>query len=336
MPPSDTQKAMARNPVCALLGIRYPVIQGGMTLVGDSKLAAAVSEGGGLGVVSAGRTSPETFAEELDLALKLTDQPVAVNIPIGHAPEWTQACFDIALTRDICMAFIGGGNPKPWCPQVKKAGKRLGIVVASPHHAMRAEQVGADLIVAEGIEAGGRTSPDELAALVLIPATAAAISVPLVAAGSIVDGRGLAAALCLGAQGVQLGTRFMLAEESPVHDLTRQAMLAATVSDTMVIGNSHRIGRRVLRGPAAEHVRSQERTAALEDMIAMLSGEFGRLGLRQGDLQVGMVTCGQGVGLIDEVLPAARIISNMVEGAMASLDHARTTLAFDPTPAATA
>lgn len=308
--------------LCALLGIRYPIIQGGMTLVGTGHLASAVSAGGGLGVVSAGRMDEATFARETDFALDTTDCPLAVNIPIGRAQEWTEACFNIAIKRDIKAVLIGGGNPKPWCPLVKGAGKLLGIVVATPDQAAKAEAAGADFVVAESIEAGGRTSREELAGVTLIPAASERISVPLVAAGGFVDGRGLAAAMVLGADGVQMGTRFMLAEESPLHKNTFSAMLAADITDTLVVGTRHHMGRRLLRGQASEMVHGSEISASREDMIAMLSGEWSRQGLHLGNLEQGMIACGQGVGLIHDVLPASTIIENTAREAEAHLRRA--------------
>lgn len=312
-----------RSALCWLLGIQYPIIQGGMTLVGTGKLAAAVSDGGGLGVVSAGRMEVETFAGEMDLAIDTTSKPLGVNIPIGHAPEWTEACFTESLKRDIKIVLIGGGNPKPWCPIVKDAGKLLGVVVANPEQAQKAENAGADLIIVESIEAGGRTSRDELAGVTLIPAARERTTVPLAAAGGFVDGRGLAAALCLGADGVQMGTRFMLAEESPLHAETRSAMIAADVTDTMLLGAEHRMGRRVLRSKAAERVQERQAAATKEDMISMLSGEWSRQALHHGNMEIGLAACGQGVGLIKDNLSAAEIISRTVREAEVCLDNAR-------------
>ncbi|MCP5370616.1 MAG: nitronate monooxygenase [Hyphomicrobiales bacterium] len=313
---------LTQSPVCRLLGIRYPILQGGMTLVGNWRLASAVSAGGGLGVVSAGRMDTATFRREIAMALDATDQPVGVNIPIGRQHDWIRACFEVAIDSGIKIVLMGGGDPKPWCPLVKDAGKLLGIVTATPEQAAKAEAAGADLVVAESIEAGGRTSRDELAGVTLIPAAAERVSVPLVAAGGFVDGRGLAAALCLGADGVQMGTRFMLAEESPVHEKTRRAMVESGITDTMVVGARHRMGRRVLRSAAAENVQRCEPEASLEEMIDLLSGEWSLRGLHEGDTVRGMVACGQGVGLIHDVLPAAEIIANIMGEAATHLARA--------------
>ncbi len=312
----------SKSSVCRLLGIRFPILQGGMTLVGTAKLASAVSEGGGLGVVSAGRMDVETFERELEDAIAMTDKPLGVNIPVGRNIEWMKAIFDMALQRNVKIVLIGGGDPKPWSPLVKAAGKLLGIVVASPQQAAKAEATGADLVIAESIEAGGRTSRDEISGVTLIPATADRISVPLVAAGGIVDGRGLAAALALGADAVQMGTRFMLAKESPLHQNAWEAMLASDITDTLVVGNHHRMGRRVLHSAASEKVRQREDDASPEEMIEMLSGEWSRQGLHLGNLQQGLIACGQGVGLIHEVLPAADIIANAVRQAEQHLQRA--------------
>jgi len=302
----------SKSSVCQLLDIRFPILQGGMTLVGTAKLASAVSEGGGLGVVSAGRMEVAAFERELDGAISMTDKPLGINIPVGRNVDWMKACFHMALQRDIKVVFIGGGDPKPWSPLVKDAGKLLGIIVASPQQAVKAEAAGADLVVAESIEAGGRTSREELAGVALIPATADRISVPLVAAGGFGDGRGLAAALALGADAIQMGTRFMLAQESPLHKLAREVMLASDITDTLVVGSTQRMGRRYLRSPASEKISQLQDEASHEEMIEMLSGEWSRQGLHLGNLRQGLIACGQGVGLIHENLPAADIITNIV------------------------
>jgi len=305
----------SKSSVCQLLNIQFPILQGGMTLVGTAKLASAVSQGGGLGVVSAGRMEVAAFERELDDAISMTDKPLGINIPVGRNVGWMKACFHMALQRNIKVVFIGGGNPKPWIPLVKDAGKLLGVVVASPQQAFKAEVAGADLVIAESIEAGGRTSREELAGVPLIPATSDRISIPLVAAGGFVDGRGLAAALALGADAVQMGTRFMLAQESPLHEATRKVMLASEITDTLVVGSSRGMGRRYLRNATSERIIQIEDKASLDDMVAMLSGEWSKQGLHYGNLQQGLIACGQGIGLIHEDLPAAAIIATIVRQA---------------------
>lgn len=308
-------RTLLDTPLCRLLDIRFPIVQGGMTLVGTGRLAAAVSNGGGLGVVSAGRLTLAELERELDLALDSTGEPLGINIPIGRDQEWLRAAFAAAFSRPLKVVFMGGGNPKPWCAPVKDAGKLLGIVVATPQQAEKSEAIGADVVIAESSEAGGRTSKEPLAGMALIPACAQRVAVPLVAAGSLVDGRGLAAALCLGADGVQMGTRFMLSEESPLHVKTREAMIASEITDTVILGSRHQLGRRVLRGAASEDVLQQEQKADMTEMIALLSGERSRQGLHGGDLENGLVACGQGVGLIGEVLTVAEIIESTVRQA---------------------
>lgn len=311
----STEQNAIDTVLCRRLEIRYPIVQGGMTLAGTGRLAAAVSNCGGLGIVSSGRLSASEFERELDLALGATDKPLGVNLPIGRDDDWLRDIVRISTRRSIKIVFIGGGNPRPWYAPIKDAGKLLGVVVASPQQAVKAEAAGADVIVAESIEAGGRTSRHGISGVTLIPATAERISVPLIAAGGFVDGRGLAAALCLGAHGVQMGTRFMLAEEGPLHVRALEALIRSEVTDTLIIGAYHNLGRRVLRGPASEDVQRQEKTATLSEMRELLSGERSRQGLLEGDVEKGMIACGEGAGLISEVLPVAEIIQRTMRQA---------------------
>lgn len=312
--------------LCRLLGAAQPILLAGMTTVGTARLAAAVSEAGGLGLVAAGRLTPAAFGAEIDKALALTSRPVGVNIPVVRDPELMAGMIAASLARKVSPIILGGGNPAPWAPLIVEAGRVLGIVTATPQQARKAQALGAQLVVVAGHEAGGKAGADEVGGMVLIPAVVDAVDVPVIAAGGIVDSRTAAAAICLGAAGVQLGTRFMLSEESPLHPETKSAMLQADVSDTMIIARRHNMARRMLVTPAARHIVSREPEASLEEMVGLLSGRHSERGLIEGDLKAGMVACGQGVGRIDQVLPAAEIVRQVAAGIRLVLAEAITAM----------
>lgn len=294
--------------LCGLLGIRHPILLAGMTSVGTARLAAAVSEAGGLGLVAAGRLSPAAFAAELDKALAATAHPIGVNIPVVRDLDLMEGMISAALARNVAPIILGGGNPAPWAERIRAAGRTLGIVTSTPEQARKAQALGAQMVVVAGQEAGGKAGTGELGGMVLIPAVVDAVSVPVIAAGGIVDGRTAAAALCLGASGVQIGTRFMLSEEAPLHADTKAAMMRAGVADTLIIARSHGMARRMLDTPRARHIVEREAGASLDEMVEMLAGRYSERGLLQGDMANGMVACGQGVGRIKDVLPAGEIV----------------------------
>lgn len=315
------EKGAALNPaasrvreLCRLLGAAQPILLAGMTTVGTARLAAAVSEAGGLGLVAAGRLTPAAFGAEIDKARSLTSRGIGVNIPVVRDPDLMAGMIAAALARKVSPIILGGGNPGPWASLITDAGRVLGIVTATPQQARKAQSLGARFVVVAGHEAGGKAGADEVGGMVLIPAVVDAVDVPVIAAGGIVDSRTAAAAICLGAAGVQLGTRFMLSEESPLHPDTKSAMLQAAVGDTMIIARRHNMARRMLGTPAARHIVSRESDASVEEMVGLLSGRHSERGLLEGDLASGMVACGQGVGRIGDVLPAAEIVRQIAAG----------------------
>lgn len=317
----DLEERLAR--FLRLCGIRYPIIQGGMTSVGTARLASAVSEAGGLGLVSAGRMSATDFGTEIDRARQMTTRPVGVNIPVGRDTAQMESYLRETLERRLGLVVLGGGNPAPWADRVLAAGHRLAIVTATPAQARKAQALGAHAVVVAGHEAGGKSGADEIGGMVLVPAIVDAVSLPVVATGGIVDGRGAAAAICLGASAVQLGTRFMLSEESPLHPATKQAMLAAGISDTMIIARRYGMARRMLGTPAARKVAACEQEANLDTIVSMLSGSHSTRGLIEGDLAEGLVSCGQGVGRIDSIEPAGEIVRRVADEMRQVLGGAR-------------
>ena len=311
---------------CSGFGVAHPIVLGGMTSVGTAGLAAAVSAAGGLGLVAAGRLLPADFGAAIERARALTGAPIGANIPVARDTAATSALVDVAIERGVSPIVLGGGNPQPWAARIAAAGVRLIVVTASAAQARRAEALGAHAVVVAGVEAGGKAGAAEVGGLVLIPEVVDAVAIPVIATGGIVDGRGAAAAICLGAAAVQLGTRFMLSEESPLHPRTRQAMIAAGTGDTMLIARSRGMARRTLATAAARRVGEHEAHATLEELVAMLAGEHSVSGLLEGDLATGLISCGQGVGRIREVLSAATIVGQIAAEMRATLAGARAAL----------
>jgi enoyl-[acyl-carrier protein] reductase II len=310
MPTMDT-------PLTRLLGIRYPVIQAGMIWVSGARLAAAVSEAGGLGTLGAGSMRPDVFLDQVRKLRARTDRPWAVNLPVfyRHVPE----IVPLAL-REGCRIFItSAGNPATWTPVLKEAGATVLHVVATARQAAKCEALGVDAVVAEGFEAGGHNGPEELTTMVLVPQVVREVSVPVVAAGGIVDGRTMAAALALGADGVQVGTRFACTIESSAHEAYKQAIVDAGETDTVLALKSV-MPVRLLKNAFWDQVRAAEaRGASPEELRDLLGTGRPRQAIHLGALPDGEIEVGQAVGAIRDVPAAAAVLTGMV-------DEARTVL----------
>jgi len=306
-----------------LLGCRYPILEGGMAYVGDGRLAAAVSNAGGFGQVGAAGRSVEDLEAQIRIASESTDQPFGVNLPIGEFSDPQDRVELILRYRaHIRAVSVSAGNPRPYLPVFQAAGLPVMVVVSTALHAQKAEQAGADILIAEGAEAGGHNGPAELTTFALIPQVASAVSVPVLAAGGIVDGRGLVAALALGAAGVQLGTRLVATVESPAHANYKQALVAANGEDTTMIERS--VGRvtRVLKAPYVDEVLAFEATGPTRDALyPYIKGERNRLGAVEGDLASGFAYSGQGCGLITDIPTVQDVIERMVREAQAVSAH---------------
>jgi enoyl-[acyl-carrier protein] reductase II len=307
------------NRVCELLGCTYPVIEGGLAYVGNGRLAAAVSEGGGFGQVgSAGRT-PDQFAREIEEALTRTQRPIGVNIPISEHRD-PEPVFRIVerYARDLRAVSLSAGNPRPWIPQLKALGLRVMTLASTPEQAQKAEKAGADLVVCEGFEAGGHDGPAELTTLVLLPLVTASVRIPVVAAGGIADGRGAAAAFMLGAEGIQMGTRFVATEECEAHPAYKAALVRAASEDTVVMERSLGHVTRVLKSPFVDRILQQERETPgdIHALLPLISGRNNARAAIEGQMDEGYVNCGMGVGLIHDILPAAEIVRRVMEDAL--------------------
>lgn len=281
------------NPICNSIGIRYPIILGGMAQVGTAPLAAAVSEAGGLGTLGAALVKPDDLREQIRLMKKLTKKPFGINIPVPC--PYSEQNIDVVIEEEIVTVTTATGDPKKYVKKLKDAGIFAMHVVPTCDLAVKAEDAGVDAVIAEGGESGGYTSPDNVSTLVLVPNVVDTVKCPVIAAGGIGDGRGLTAALALGAAGVQMGTRFLGTLESEASDAYKAAIVMAKETDTQL--ERRRIG--LARGFKNEFItRFTEAT---------------------GDNVTDVMGAGQVAGLVREIVSVEQIITNMIEQAKSML-----------------
>ncbi|MFQ5987287.1 MAG: enoyl-[acyl-carrier-protein] reductase FabK [Dehalococcoidia bacterium] len=302
-----------RTAICDLFGIEHPVIQGGMAWLGTAELVSAVSNGGGLGIIGAGNAPPGWVREQIRATRERTDKPFGVNIMLMS--PFVEELIEVILEEGVPIVTTGGGNPGVYIPRLKGAGIKVMPVVSSVALAKRLERSGADAIVAEGMESGGHIG--ETTTMALVPQVVDSVAVPVVAAGGIGDGRGLAAALSLGAQGVQLGTRFVCAEECIAHARFKERLLEARDRATVVTGYSMGHPVRCLENKMTRRFSAMEKAgASVEELERFGEGKL-QLGVLEGDMEGGSLMAGQIAGLVKEVKPAAAIIREMVAEAEA-------------------
>ncbi len=295
------------NNICNLLNIKYPIFQGGMAWVSDSSLAAAVSNAGGLGII-AGANAPASFVrEEIKKAKKLTDKPFGVNIML--LSENAEELSNIVIEEGVKVITTGAGNPGKYIEKWKRAGIKVIPVVASVALAKRMEKSGADAIIAEGCESGGHIG--KLTTFVLIPQIVDAVSIPVIAAGGIGDGRGVAAAFMLGANGVQIGTRFLVANECTIHDNYKETIIKAKDIDTVVTGRATGHPVQVIKNKLAREYMNLERdNFPLEKLEELGKGAL-RKAVKDGDMENGSIMAGQISGLIKKRQSAREIIEEI-------------------------
>ena len=294
------------NPICELFGIEHPILLGGMLYAGRARLAAAVSAAGGLGILGAGRMKPDHMVAEIARVRELTQKPFGVNIPL-RAPE-PEALINEALRASVKVFATSGGSPKKYIDQIKNEGATIMQVVASVRQAVSAQAAGVDAIVAEGGESGGIVSRDLVSTLTLVPQVVDAVSVPVIAAGGIVDGRGMAAALALGARGIQMGTRFLACDECDIAADYKEALLMAGDTDTWVFRNASGVGRRTLKKELLECAAQMVKEKGAEGALMAWTPE------REEATHHGRAA-GQGAGLVHAVLPAKEIIVSILSEA---------------------
>ena len=304
---------MLKTAICDLFGIKYPIIQGGMAHVATVELVSAVSNAGGLGIIGAGAAEADWVREQIHLTREQTDKPFGVNILL--ISPFAKQVIEVVLEEKVAVVTTGAGNPGPYIPRFKEAGIKVMPVVASVALARRLERYGADAFVAEGMESGGEIG--QITTMPLVPQVVDSVKVPVVAAGGIADGRGLVAALALGAQGVQMGTRFVTSEECIAHPAYKQAILDASDRSTAISGQSTGYPMRALENKLIHEFWEKEKSGISMDELM----EFGvgkvRIGLIEGDLDNGTLLAGQISGMIKEITPVKVIIEEMVAEAEA-------------------
>jgi NAD(P)H-dependent flavin oxidoreductase YrpB (nitropropane dioxygenase family) len=313
--------------VTSLLGIRYPIIQGGMQWVGRAELAAAVSNAGGLGILTGlTQPTPEALTREIRRCRSMTDAPFAVNMtifPTITAPPYA-AYIDAIIKEGIKIVETAGNKAIEFWPKMKEAGIAIIHKCVAVRHALTAERLGVSAVSIDGFECAGHPGEDDIPGLVLIPLAARALKVPLIASGGIADGRGMAAALTLGAEGVNMGTRFQITREAPIHDDIKRALVQASERDTRLIFRTLRNTARVFRNPLAEEVVAAEKGGcSFEDIRHLVAGVRGREALESGDPNGGIIWAGLVIGLINDVPTCEELLQRMVRECRDNLNRSQ-------------
>ncbi len=297
--------------LCNLLGIEYPILQGGMAWVSTAELAAAVSEAGGLGVIGSGHAPTEWLEEQIKKAKSLTKKPFGVNVMLMS--PFAEQNMELIMRERVPVVTTGAGNPGKFIPGLKEVGTRVIPVIPSVALAQRMAKAGVDAVIAEGGESGGHIG--ELSTMPLVPQVVDAVEIPVIAAGGFFDGRGLVAALALGAQGIQMGTRFMSATECTIHDNVKELLIKAKDRDTIVTGRTTGHPVRIIRNKLAKQFEERERQGApVEELEQMGVGRL-RMAMVEGEIQEGSVMAGQICSMIKKVEPANDIIKDIMTGA---------------------
>ena len=303
-------KFTTMNRISKLFGIKYPVIQAGMIWCSGWELAAAVSNAGGLGLIGSGSMEPEILKIHIQKCKRASNKPFGVNIPLlySHAEEFIKIIID----EKVPIVFTSAGSPKVWTPILKQHGIKVVHVVANVKNAVKCEEAGVDAIVAEGFEAGGHNGKEETTTMILIPLVRDAVSIPLIAAGGIASGRGMLAAFALGAEGVQIGTRFVAASESSAHINFKNAVVNSLEGSTDLT-LKHLVPVRLLKNKIYhELAEAQARNASREELLEMLGKGRPKLGMFAGDMDEGELEIGQAVALISGIKPAGEIIEEIM------------------------
>jgi len=311
------------NRITTLFGIQYPIIQAGMIWCSPWQLAAAVSNAGGLGIIGSGSMYPEILREHVQKCKAATDKPFAVNLPLlyPNIEEHIQTIIEFKVP----IVFTSAGNPKKWTSHLKEHGIKVVHVVSSARFAQKAEAAGCDAVVAEGFEAGGHNGREETTSMVLIPHAVSAVSIPVIAAGGIATGRAMLAAMALGAEGVQIGSRFAATEESSAHDQFKQAIVDTNEGDTELT-LKELVPVRLIKNRFYEKVQvAYQKNATNEELAALLGRGRAKKGMFEGDMDEGELEIGQVAALINEVKPAKVVFDEI----LAEYREAKTQLQSD-------
>lgn len=301
---------MKPNRITELFGIQYPVIAGGMVWCSGWRLAAAVSNAGGLGLLGAGSMHPETLIEHIDKMNAATDKPWGINIPLMY-PE-IERLIEIIIEKGVKIVFTSAGSPKKYTARFHEAGIKVAHVVSSSKFAKKCEEAGVDAVVAEGFEAGGHNGREETTTLVLIPQVREAISLPLIAAGGIGSGKAMLAAMALGAEGVQIGTLFAVSEESSASDAFKQLCVDLGEDGTMLALKKISPTRLIKNELFAKIAEAESRGAEADELRELLGRAASKRGIFEGDLENGELEIGQIASTIKEVKPVAQIMHELI------------------------
>lgn len=300
------------NRICEILNVKYPIIQGGMAWVADSNLAAAVSNAGGFGIIGTGSATAEIVKKEIDNCRRLTDKPFGVNVML-MSPNADEV-IDLIIEEKPAGITTGAGNPAKYMDRLKEAGIKVIPVVPTVALAQRMEKLGADAVIAEGTEAGGHIG--ELTTMVLVPQVAEALNIPVIAAGGVADGRGIAASFALGAEGVQIGTRFICSEECNIHQNYKDAVLKAKDRDAVVTGRPTGHPVRTLKNKLAKKYLKMEKEGASPEELEKLGAGALRLAVVEGDKDGGSFMAGQSAAMVREIKPCKEIVEEISKQAL--------------------
>jgi len=299
------------NKITQLFGIKYPIIQGGMIWCSGWELASAVSNAGGLGLIGGGSMKPDIFREHIQKCKAATDKPFGVNIPLLY--PYSEEQVKIVVEEKVPVVFTSAGNPKKYTAFLKEHGVKVAHVTANLKFALKSQEAGVDAIVAEGFEAGGHNGREETTTIVLIPQIAKEINIPLIAAGGIATGAAMLAAMALGADGVQVGSRFVASEEASAHPNFKQRVIEAKEGNTK-LQLKQLVSVRLLDNEFSERItKMQNAGATVEELSEALGKGRARLGMFEGDLKEGELEIGQVSSLINEVQPVEEIVQEMIE-----------------------
>lgn len=307
------------NRVCKLFGIRYPIIQGGMVWCSGWRLASAVSNAGGLGLIGAGSMHPETLREHIQKCKKATDKPFGVNIPLMY-PE-IETLMQLVADEGVRIVFTSAGNPKTWTEWLHQHHITVAHVVSSTKFAAKCEEAGVDAIVAEGFEAGGHNGREETTTLCLIPAVRQICTVPLIAAGGIATGEGILAAQSLGADGVQIGTRFALTEESSAHFSFKDRCLSLHEGDTILTLKRLSPTRLIKNEFYSEIEKIEQQGGSIEELKTLLGKGRAKRGIFEGDLKEGELEIGQIASLFHHIQPVKEVMKELIDDYNSALRH---------------
>jgi nitronate monooxygenase len=304
--------------ITELLGIQHPIIQGGMHFVGLAELASAVSNAGGLGIITGlTQRTPEALSQEIARCREMTDKPFGVNVtflPAVKPPDYP-GYIKAIIDGGVKIVETAGNNPQKWLPALKENGIKVIHKCTAVRHALKAEAIGCDAVSVDGFECGGHPGEDDIPNMILLPRAAEELKIPFVASGGMADGRSLVAALALGADGMNMGTRFIATKEAPVHERTKQAIVAASELDTRLIMRPLRNTERVLNNAAVERLLEKERTLGkdikFEDIFPEVAGVYPAV-MQKGEHEVGAWSCGMVAGLIKDIPTCRELIDRIM------------------------